>query len=422
MKCFGLYIIYNNKITDYALRIIVGGLLSVVCCFVTGCRDTLIPPEELPRAEAERTVIIYMISDNTPYLPAREDTTEMAKGKNLIPENVNFIIYLDDRGSKPAIYELSAKNGITLWKQYEEEQKSTDASVMLEALSQIETYFPARHYGITFWSHATGWAPEHSSSRRYTFGKDQYPASEKIEMEIPVLRDVLAHFPKFDYIFFDACFMQCIEVAYELRGVTNFMVGSPAEIPGPGAPYDKIIDALCKGDALDIVRGYDSGYPSTYKGYTYPGVLLSCIDCTQLEPLAAETGRLLYPFYKEHTEPYTTGFQSYCDISWNKFTYSFDMRTTMCRLLSGKADDFSAWDELFKKAVPFFSCSSSKSWYAAHCTKTDGINTTLEAPEYYGGVSMFVPMQKYDDNACAWNESFQKTSWYEAAGWAATGW
>lgn len=389
---------------------------------MAGCHDEIVLPEEptpQPRAEAERTVIVYMIADHTYPLPAKQDTIEMVQGKDLIPEDVNFIIYLDNKGVRPAIYELSAKNGMKLWKQYDEERSSTDAGVMLDVLRQIESYFPARHYGITFWSHATGWAPEKSSSRRNTFGKDENPKSGPIEMEIPVMRDVLAQLPKFDYIFFDACFMQCIEVAYELRNVTNFMVGSPAEIPGPGAPYDKIMEALCKGDAKGIVQGYASGYPGTYEGYTYPGVLLSCIDCTQLDLLAGETGRLLKPFYMGRIEPLTIGFQSYCDVTIDKFTYCYDMRTTMCRLLSESEEDYATWLAAFDLAVPLHTLSSTNAWFTLHCAQA---TETVAAPECYGGVSMFVPMEKYETIGCSWNTDFQSTSWYSALGWAETGW
>ena len=128
MKRFGLYII-----------ILYMGLL------LTGCHEYPVPPEQQPRAEAERTVIVYMAADNTLTLQVREDTTEMVRSKGMIPEDVNFIIYLDDRQHKPAIYELSAKKGMRLWKQYQEELCSTNADVMLNVLRQIEHYFPARH-------------------------------------------------------------------------------------------------------------------------------------------------------------------------------------------------------------------------------------------------------------------------------------
>ena len=40
--------------------------------------------------------------------------------------------------------------------------------------------------------------------------------------------------PHFDFVLFDACFMQSIEVAYALRNFTDYYIGSPTEIPGPG--------------------------------------------------------------------------------------------------------------------------------------------------------------------------------------------
>ena len=386
-------------------------IIILLGLLLTSCHDTLVPPEEPiePRAEAERTVIVYMVADNTLTTAVKLDTLEMIKGKDLIPEDVNFIIYLDDKLRKPAIYELSREKGLQLWKQYDEEFCSTDSFTMFKVLHGIEHFFPARHYGITFWSHATGWTP-----RRKTFGKDEVYTNpeEKGEMEIPVLHDILAQLPKLDYLFFDACFMQCVEVAYELRDVTNYIIGSPAEIPGSGAPYDRIIEALCKGDAMGIVQGYDSGYPGLYGGYNYPGVLLSLIDCSQLEPLAQLTGQLLTPFFMERSEQSTEGFQAYCTYL-SKYTYYFDMRTTMRRLL--ETEDYNAWMELFDKAVPLHTLSSTGRWFANLCD-----HPIVWDPECYGGVSMFVPLNKYDEYG--WNADFQKTSWYQAAGWEETGW
>ena len=396
---------YGQRITN-SFTPIVSCLLPVACGLLAGCRDTLELPEEQPKAEAERTVIVYMAADNSLSSQVKEDTTEMVKGKNLIPEDVNFIIYLDDKPHKPAIYELSAKYGMQLWKQYDEELCSTDQEVMLEALKQIEEFFPARHYGLTFWSHATGWNP-----RRNTFGKDETHGAtpKESEMEIPVLRQVLAQLPKSDYIFFDACFMQCIEVAYELRDVTRYMVGSPAEIPGPGAPYDKIMESLCKGYAMGIVNGYASGYPLGI----YSGVLLSCIDCAQIEPLAQLTGQLLTPLFTGRSEQPTDGFQAYCN-NLTKYTHYYDMRTTMRRLLN--EDDYTAWLELFDKAVPLRTLTSTRSWYSSGLCNLPYVID----PECYGGVSMFIPSEAYA--TYGWNEDFRKTSWYDALGWDETGW
>lgn len=439
MKHQNPYIIYNTiDLVALKARLCakISCLLTIVFCLFTGCHDEVVPPyEPTPRAEAERTVIVYMAGDNSlgnslEYNAIPVDTAEMAKGKSMIPENVNFIVFVDDLRHKPAIYELSRSRGMQLWKQYDEELCTTDSLTMLNVLREIEHYFPARHYGITFWSHASGWVPERTSTRMKTFGRDETNVSPtgKVEMEIPVLHDVLAHLPRFDYIFFDACFMQCIEVAYELRDVTDYMVGSPAEIPGPGAPYDKIIGALCTSDVKGIVRGYGSGYPGVYDGFFYSGVLLSCIDCSKLEELAEATGHFLTPFYMNRTEqsPTARNFQAYCYDVWasdrrhlTQFTCCFDMRTTMYNLLS--EDDYAAWMELYDEAVPLYTYTDPPvgytypTWYAIFCD-----NPKLLTPRCYGGVSMFVPLNIYD--GYGWNEDFRNTSWYKAAGWDKTGW
>ena len=424
MKRLNLYII--NKVIDNRLLTIdffrptiICCLLTVVFCLFTGCHDDLVPPDSpTPRAEAERTVIVYMAGDNSlgntlSYNAIPLGTTEMVKGKDMIPGDVNFIVFVDDMQHTPAIYELSRSGGMQLWKRYEEELCTTDSLTMLNVLREIEYYFPARHYGITFWSHASGWAPERQSTRMKTFGKDETNPTGKLEMEIPVLHDVLAQLPRFDYIFFDACFMQCIEVAYELRDVTNYMVGSPAEIPGPGAPYDKLIGALCTSDVKGIVQGYCNKYPGTYDNFFYSGVLLSCIDCAQIEPLAQLTGQLLTPLFTGRSEQPTDGFQAYCN-NLTKYTHYYDMRTTMRRLLN--EDDYTAWLELFDKAVPLRTLTSTRSWYSSGLCNLPYVID----PECYGGVSMFIPSEAYA--TYGWNEDFRKTSWYDALGWDETGW
>ena len=151
------------------------------------------------------------------------------------------------------------------------------------------------------------------------------------------------------------------------------------------------------------------------------GVLLSCIDCTQLDALAEATGHFLIPLFLGHTDlnPFLWNFQPYCDAetSIGTFTYCFDMRTTMCRLLS--EEDYATWLAAFDLAVPLHTLSSTNAWFTLHCAQA---TETVADPNCYGGVSMFVPMEKYETIGCSWNTDFQSTSWYSALGWAETGW
>lgn len=380
--------------------------------FVAGCSKSHIEPDTpdvpTPLPVAERTVIVYMAGQNTLATALADDLAEMRRGKAGVPDGVNFIVYTDD-DRKPAIYRLTAKDGLQLWKQYDTERCSTDSLTMLETLREIEYYFPARHYGITLWSHASGWAPKQTRS----FGQDPTVTTpgRREEMDIPVLAGVLSHLPRFDYIFFDACFMQCIEVAYELRHTTKWMIGSPAEIPGPGAPYDRILPALCSSDINGIIDGYASTYPQSI----YSGVLLSCIDCDEMDDMADVTRRLLVPRFMGRASLSFNGFQAYA-TRLNSFPNFFDMHTTMFHLLS--ADEYTEWMTAFEKAVPRRYLTSTNRWYADYCD-----NTVIQDPEHYGGVSMFVPSNSYEYGYTKnWNLAAHQTAWYEACGWEDTGW
>ena len=49
---------------------------------------------------------------------------------------------------------------------------------------------------------------------------------------------------KVDILDTDACLMQMASVAYELKDVTDFVVGAEEIVPGPGLPYDTVLAAL----------------------------------------------------------------------------------------------------------------------------------------------------------------------------------
>lgn len=74
---------------------------------------------------------------------------------------------------------------------------------------------------------------------------------------------------KIDLVGFDACLMNMLELAYELRGTTDFVVGSEETEPGDGWPYDTILKDLVANPAMSaqelgsiIVKRYVESYPS----------------------------------------------------------------------------------------------------------------------------------------------------------------
>jgi hypothetical protein len=72
---------------------------------------------------------------------------------------------------------------------------------------------------------------------------------------------------RIDVLGFDACLMNLVEVAYELRGPVDYMVGSEEVEPGDGWPYNAVIGGLVAAPqtapadvAVNLVKAYVDSY------------------------------------------------------------------------------------------------------------------------------------------------------------------
>jgi hypothetical protein len=388
------------------LIIYIGTIISVY-----SCSDKTELPDPEPETY-ENIAIVYWIGDNSLNNAAGQDIQELVEGKDKIPANSKIIIYADKRNTMPVIYQLDAKNGLKEWKKYTQEEDCTDSLVMRNNLRYIINNFPAKNYGLTFGSHGSGWIIH----QRRALGPDESHNNNYIN--IPTLRGVLEQLPHFKYIFFDVCFMQSIEIAYELRNVTDWVIGSPAEIPADGAPYNLITKELCEGNVQGIVDKYDSYYPKN----NFKGVILSAVDCNELESIAYSTSaHIKQVFANRQAIPASEeqGIQKYSSI-FKKYTYCYDMNSAMSNILSPAAYDL--WIEDFKKAVPLRkpNCGRWTSGYDYNEGSFICTDPTIYDLEHFGGISMYIPQDNDEGNIK--NTQLRHYQWYKAAGWDQTGW
>ena len=61
---------------------------------------------------------------------------------------------------------------------------------------------------------------------------------------------------KVDVLAFDACLMQMAEVAYEVKDLADYVVGSEETEPGPGYPYDPFLAGLLGHASLKTTEIY----------------------------------------------------------------------------------------------------------------------------------------------------------------------
>lgn len=178
-------------------------------------------------------------------------------------------------------------------------QNSVDVDIMKNIFTTAFSQYPADSYGVVFWSHGDGWLPYKNPSTRW-WGQDTSSGDRR--MNIPELNEALSIAPHFDFIVFDACYMQSVEVIYQLRDRADYFIGSPTEIPGPGAPYEAVVPALFSQNKPEIniansyytvyAGKYNNGIGNSNQNWT-GGVSISVVKSSELPALATATRDVL---------------------------------------------------------------------------------------------------------------------------------
>ena len=152
------------------------------------------------------------------------------------------------------------------------------------AINDAKEFCPAETYGLILWSHGTSWAPP-DSKRIVTrsFGEDQGD-----QMDIIDLKNAIP--TGFEYIIFDACNMASIEVLWEFKEKTKYIIASPTEVLASGFPYGKVLPYLTsrEPDLQNVAVQYFEHYQS-YTGHMQSAsvTLLNTIELTKLSSLCA---------------------------------------------------------------------------------------------------------------------------------------
>lgn len=379
--------------------------------------------EEEEKTLYDRTVLVYMAADNslsqtyhnTPKSFLEQDISEMISAANDIPSNCRLILYVDDK-DLPRILTIEQQQGrrpvCKTLHQYKEEHNSGDTETLRLAMEWMMENSPSESYGLVLWSHGNAWVPAKAPAQKIVC-QDYQSGSW---MEIPEIAETLSSFPRLEFILFDACFMQSIEVAYELRHVTRHIIASPAEIPAPGAPYNRITSAMFAYNtyAERIAEEYYLEYLEgnilipEKNGLTY-GVCLSVIDCNELDYFATVTKQMITKYATSQSNINLSGVQRYFLRNTPTCPAYYDMNGYMQRLITDP-NDYTQWYDILNRVVTHK--RATEHWFSDYTGEED-----IDA-DIYSGVSCYVPKTQYADL----NRKFRSTSWYTAAGWQQIGW
>ena len=431
------------RYTRTLLQLLIIGCLATGFLFSCGDKDD----PDAPEAKAARTVLIYMCAENNLNSPFyTNDSTEIVRGAANLPDNVNLLVYADrsSKSIKPFIAKVD-KRGMHVVKQYKADWYSTDKDNMSEIINWAFTKYPADSYAMTFWGHGNGWImmsdkyTGKAKARRKAYGwdsgKDNPDGGDGNEryINIPELADVLSKTHHLDYIFFDCCQMMCAELAYELRNVCDYIIGSPAEIPGCGAPYDHIIPDLFlakENVGKAIVDDYIKY--TNFSSFPADGLPMSVVKTSNMENLLHATQSaidtlMVHYQYPDNLPVYDIIYYGINSQSANIAIY-YDLRHVMRKYLS--QNDFNTWDNAFQQAVVYsvhpkdIKETNLADWLSTELS-TSNFRKFKMSDDNYGGLSMFIPQTYYsnvDSEYLNPNVSIKAYQWNKAIDWTKFGW
>ncbi len=150
----------------------------------------------------------------------------------------------------------------------------SDVKTLKTVLEYIKDNFPSEEYGFLFSSHGTGWLPydyyrkgviTKSIGADYS-GPNYNSAGIPCEMELTdfaqTFRDTGM---KMSHMLMDACFMGCIEAAYEMRDICDYYMASPTEIYSNGYPYGTLLKYLWGSPEPDLAS-LGEAFMAKYRG------------------------------------------------------------------------------------------------------------------------------------------------------------
>lgn len=315
-----------------------------------------------------------------------------------------------------------------------ETEIAADQQTMNKILTYTKENFEAESYGVLFSSHGSGWAPEGyiSDPSDYEYLPDDedelIPILRQKKQDTPVynmgkeegidvksmgvhnlslyetkeldINEIAAAFPfKTDYVIFDACYMGGIEVAYELRNVTDRLIFSQTEILGDGMDYKTMASYIYSPQGPDLV-GFCQRFFDYYNSQSgqYKSATISLIDCSKLEALAQTTKDLLSR-YRSGLDALQTSrdVQKYFRSSYaskQQWYYDFGDIMEKCGLSDEDQATFNErLDEvvLYKAATPYFMS-----------------NIKIE---HHSGLSMYLPLYQ---NRIYLNNFYKTLEWNKA--------
>ena len=274
-------------------------LILLATLFIVSCHDDVPAPYPIPQGLPDKTIFVYM-----PWSAARNNE-ERSLYNNFL-QNIKDIeaaieaekglgrnklmVFIATSANSAVLMEVKyAANGTcqhdTL-QRYEQHNMPayTTTNGLASIFNEVKAQAKAKQYALIVGCHGTGWLFSEGKSRartRYFGGTDHY-----FQTNIPTLAAAIeqAKMPM-QFVMFDDCYMSNIEVAYEMRHATNYLIGCCSEILAYGMPYKNIWKYLIqqKPNYQAVVNEFHK----FYSNYQWPYGNIGVTDCSKVDEVVA---------------------------------------------------------------------------------------------------------------------------------------
>lgn len=378
-------------------------------------------------ALAERTMMFYYLGMSLKsFYEANLATVEKCVESGSLGDT-RVLVFIQSSQNSGSLYEIFYDKGLgkivrdpiatyDLPQLYSEQMLS-------EIFCDMTVRAPAKEYGLFIGSHGKGWIPKNSaslggSSTYSTFSAEHLesiwtPAPGAIMVrhigdttstqvdttEIAgALKSTGCHL---SYIIFDACYMANVESAYDLKEVTDYILGSACEIIANGMPYGDILPIMAStSPLLDRLNNSAKAFVDYYKNNrqgAYSSACSAVIDCRQLDALAEVTKRVNGSL--QRIDPNSVQSYDGINLTRNPTHIFFDIEDYVIKSCTD-ADAVAAFSAQLYRTVT--GLHHTKTFYSAYNNKANEINyysgLTTSAPIMLHAMSAYVPEWK----ECAW--------------------
>ncbi len=309
--------------------------------------------DEEPEANA-KTIFVFMPYSgdaNNLYPDFIRNLDDMQKAmvaeKGL--EGNRLLVFLSTSATRSVLFEMRYERDIciadTLHRYASPDY--TSAEGLASILREVQTVAPARQYAMIVGCHGEGWLPKKGGNYSATrfFGG----SSVKYQIDITDFASAIsAAGMHMQFILFDDCYLSCVEVAYDLRSVTDYLIASTSEIMAYGMPYEKILPHLL-GNTPDY-GAVCSDFLDFYGNYRSPYGTIGVTDCRVADRVAARMRQLNAAFRADEVEP--DSVQDLDAGHWEPTIY-FDFGDYVRRLCADDTVAYSSFLELLNEFVPY---------------------------------------------------------------------